>query len=185
MALTESNFFPIGTIAPEFNLIDVTTEEFFTFKDCRGEQGPVVLFICNHCPFVLHINDTLVELVKEYQKKGIGFVAISSNDIMRYPQDSPGMMRIHAEELEYSFPYLYDETQETAKVYDAMCTPDIYVFDKNNGCYYHGQFDDSRPGNNIPVTGKDLSGVLDELIEGEKPRENQPPSIGCGIKWKV
>mgnify|MGYP000058695149 CR=1 FL=1 len=185
MALTESNTFPIGTRAPEFKLIDVITEDYFTFEVCKGEKGTVVLFICNHCPFVLHINDKIVELANTFQNKGIGFVAISSNDVMRYPQDSPGMMRIHAEELEYSFPYLYDETQEIARRYDATCTPDIYVFDQNDNCYYHGQFDSSRPGNHIPVTGEDLAQVLDELIAGEAPRKKQLPSIGCGIKWKI
>ncbi|MGB0933312.1 MAG: thioredoxin family protein [Lishizhenia sp.] len=184
MALTESNPFPIGTLAPKFNLIDVTTEAYFSFEHCKGDKGTVVLFICNHCPFVIHINETLVKLAKSYQKKGVGFVAISSNDVMRYPQDSPGMMRIHAEELEYCFPYLYDETQETAKDFDATCTPDIYVFDKHDKCYYHGQFDSSRPGNNIPVTGKDLSDVLEELLQEKEPRKTQLPSIGCGIKWK-
>lgn len=184
MALTASQPFPVGTKAPNFNLIDTVSEDMFAFSDCKGENGTVIMFICNHCPFVIHINDMLVELGKEYEPKGIGFAAISSNDVMNYPQDSPGMMKIHAEELEYPFPYLYDETQKVAKAYNAVCTPDIYVFDTEDKCYYHGQIDASRPGNNIAVTGKDLKNVLDLLLAKKAFEGEQVPSIGCNIKWK-
>jgi thiol-disulfide isomerase/thioredoxin len=142
------------------------------------------MFICNHCPFVKHVNDELVRLGNDYKDKGIGFVAISSNDVENYPDDSPGLMKIVAQELEYPFPYLYDETQEVAKAYDAACTPDFYVFDKNLKLVYRGQLDDSRPGNDIPVTGKDLRSALNALIDGKEVSDDQKPSLGCNIKWK-
>jgi thiol-disulfide isomerase/thioredoxin len=142
------------------------------------------MFICNHCPFVKHVNDELVRLGNDYNDKGIGFVAISSNDVENYPDDSPGMMKIVAQEMEYPFPYLYDETQEVAKAYDAACTPDFYVFDKDLKLVYRGQLDDSRPGNDIPVTGKDLRSALNAVIDGKEVSDDQKPSLGCNIKWK-
>lgn len=184
MALTSSIDMAKGSLAPHFNLIDTVSEEMIGFADVKGEKGTVVMFICNHCPYVILVNDILVELANTYQQKGINFVAISSNDVERYPQDSPGMMKIHAEELEYPFPYLYDETQEVAKAYNAACTPDIFVFNGNNELYYHGQIDDARPGNNKVVTGKDLEHALELLSNNEIFKGNEMPCMGCGIKWK-
>ena len=145
----------------------------------------MIAFICNHCPFVIHINPQFAKLAKEYQSKEIGFIAISSNDVENYPQDAPHLMKKIAEEQNYSFPYLYDETQETAKNYDAACTPDFYLFDSDLKLVYRGQLDDSRPGNEIPVTGKDLRNALDALIKNKSISNLQKPSIGCNIKWKI
>lgn len=184
MALTASNEMAKGSLAPDFNLIDTISEEMISFFDIKGEKGTVVMFICNHCPYVIHINDKLVDIAHKYQSKGIGFVAISSNDVERYPQDAPGMMKIHAEELEYPFPYLYDDSQDVAREYDAACTPDIFVFNKDNQLYYHGQIDDARPGNEIEVTGKDLINALDLLERNETFIGEEKPCMGCGIKWK-
>ncbi len=184
MALTPSNSFPKGTLAPDFSLLDTVSDRSISLDEVKGEKGTVIMFICNHCPFVIHVNDELVKLANEYQSKGIGFVAISSNDVINYPQDGPEKMKIHAKEVGYSFPYLYDETQEVAKAYDAACTPDLYVFDQNLTSIYHGQLDDSRPGNGIPVTGESIRNVL-EAISSELPYTGpEKPSIGCNIKWK-
>jgi len=142
------------------------------------------MFICNHCPFVIHVNTELVTLAHDYAKKGIKCIAISSNDVVNYPQDSPEKMKIHAEKEGYPFPYLFDADQSIAKAYDAACTPDFYVFDSNLELTYRGQLDDSRPGNNIPVSGKDLRHALDCLVETLENKTTQKPSIGCGIKWK-
>ena len=184
MARTPSNMLELGTKAPEFTLIDTITERDMSINDVKGDTATVVMFICNHCPFVKHVNDELVDLGNDYKDKGVGFVAISSNDVENYPDDSPGMMKIVAQELEYPFPYLYDETQEVAKAYDAACTPDFYVFDKDLKLVYRGQLDDSRPGNDIPVTGKDLRSALNALIDGKEVSDDQKPSLGCNIKWK-
>ena len=143
------------------------------------------MFICNHCPFVIHVNEALVAIANEYAKKGISFIAISSNDVVNYPQDSPEKMAIHAKNKNYPFPYLYDETQDVAKAYDAACTPDLYVFDGNLKLVYRGQLDDSRPGNGIAVTGKDLKHALDCVLENKENTNTQKPSIGCNIKWKT
>jgi thiol-disulfide isomerase/thioredoxin len=142
------------------------------------------MFLCNHCPYVLHVNSALVKLVKEYQTKGVSFIGISSNDVVNYPQDSPDKMKIHAKDEGYTFPYLYDESQDVAKAYDAACTPDFYVFDKNLELVYRGQMDDSRPGLGIPVTGKDLREALDAVLSGKPVPAIQKPSMGCNIKWK-
>lgn len=142
------------------------------------------MFICNHCPFVMHVNEALVTIANHYMDLGINFIAISSNDTTSYPQDSPEHMKIHAKEQHYPFPYLYDETQEVAKAYDAACTPDIYVFDNDLKLVYRGQLDDSRPGNSIPVTGKDLRHALECLLNNTPNTNTQKPSIGCNIKWK-
>lgn len=184
MALTPSNSFKQGAIAPDFTLPDTISGKRLSFDDVKGESGTVVMFICNHCPYVLHINDELVHLANDYKSKGIGFVAISSNDAEKYPQDGPEKMKARAEKLGYPFSYLYDETQEVAKAYNAACTPDLYVFDKNDFAVYHGQLDDSRPGNNIPADGTDLRAVLDVLLRGDTYSGIQKPSIGCNIKWK-
>ena len=184
MANTPSNMLPLGTKAPNFNLRDTISNSMVTFKSIKGKRGAVVMFICNHCPFVLHVNDALVSIAKTYQDKGIGFVAISSNDVENYPQDGPEKMTEHAKSVGYPFPYLYDESQETARAYDAACTPDIYVFDNEDTLIYRGQLDDSRPGNGVPVTGKDLKHALECLLKNEENQKLQKPSIGCNIKWK-
>ena len=184
MALTLSNEFAIGTTAPDFTLLNTVDDTILSLQDCKGEKGTVVMFICNHCPFVIHVNEGLVKLAKDYQSKGVGFIAISSNDVENYPQDAPDLMKKLAKKECYPFPYLYDETQEVAKAYDAACTPDFYVFDKNLKSIYHGQLDDSRPGNGKPVSGKDIRVALDNLLEAKPIIKNQKPSMGCGIKWK-
>lgn len=184
MARTPSNMLPLGTTAPNFKLIDTVSDQFITLHDVAGTHGTVVMFICNHCPFVIHVNPMLVEVANHYKSKGIGFVAISSNDVENYPQDSPDKMRIHAKDNNYVFPYLYDETQEVAKAYDAACTPDFYVFDNSLSLVYRGQLDDSRPGNGKPVTGNDLKHALDCLLNDKTNENTQKPSIGCNIKWK-
>ena len=184
MALTSSNHFARGTLAPDFNLIDTVSGNKLTLSDITGKNGTVIMFICNHCPFVIHVNNELVHLANEYIKQGIGFVAISSNDVENYPQDAPEFMKTHAAENNYPFPYLYDKNQNVAKQYDAACTPDFYVFDANLASVYHGQLDDSRPGNNIPIDGSSIRQALKGLLNGEPPMSNQKHSIGCGIKWK-
>lgn len=184
MARTPSKMLPLGTQAPDFELLDTVSDRLMTLEGVRGPEGTVIMFICNHCPFVIHVNEELVALAKTYQKRGIGFAAISSNDIVNYPQDAPDLMKENAQRLGYPFPYLYDETQEVARSYDAACTPDLYLFDSNLSLVYRGQLDDSRPGNGIPVSGSDLRSALDQLLKGEKIDEQQKPSIGCNIKWK-
>lgn len=185
MARTPSNMLPLGTIAPPFELLDTVTGKNISLDSIKGKKGTVVMFICNHCPFVIHVNPEIARLGMEYQKKGIGFVAISSNDVENYPQDAPDLMKVKAKEEHYSFPYLYDETQEVAKEYDAACTPDFYLFDDLLQLVYRGQLDDSRPGNGLPVTGSDLRNALNSLLTGTMINPVQKPSIGCNIKWKV
>ena len=184
MAMTPSNMMPLGTIAPEFSLIDTVTGNTMNLNQLKGDIGTVVMFICNHCPFVIHVNSELVKLANAYSENGIGFVAISSNDAVNYPQDGPDKMTSHAKEVGYPFPYLYDETQEVAKAYDAACTPDLYLFDADLKLVYRGQLDDSRPGNGVPVSGNDLRNAIDSVIKGEDVNSLQKPSIGCNIKWK-
>lgn len=184
MARTPSNMLPLGTKAPEFELLDTASNKTLSLEKLKGKNGTVVMFICNHCPFVVHVNPELSRLGKEYQAKGIGFVAISSNDVANYPQDAPHLMKEKAKALEYSFPYLYDETQEVAKAYDAACTPDFYLFDANLELVYRGQLDDSRPGNGLPLTGSDLRNAMDAVLNEKAIDSNQKPSIGCNIKWK-
>ncbi|QCX39276.1 thioredoxin family protein [Aureibaculum algae] len=184
MARTPSNMIPLGTKAPKFNLKDTVTDQSLSLTNLKGEKGTVMLFICNHCPFVIHINEELVKVANDYISNGISFIAISSNDVENYPQDAPYLMKKVAKELKYPFPYLYDETQEVAKTYDAACTPDLYVFDTDLKLAYRGQFDDSRPGNGLAVTGSDLRHALDCLLTNKDNESIQKPSIGCGIKWK-
>nr|WP_321411571.1 thioredoxin family protein [uncultured Allomuricauda sp.] len=184
MARTPSNMLPLGTKAPNFELLDTVSDTTISLNNAKGEKGMVVMFICNHCPFVIHVNPLIVELAKEYQEKGIAFVAISSNDVENYPQDAPDLMKQKAKEEGYSFPYLYDETQEVAKAYDAACTPDIYLFDAKLNLVYRGQLDGSRPGNDIPLTGTDLKNAMDAVLEGKEVEKDQKPSLGCNIKWK-
>ncbi len=184
MALTESNMLDLGTKAPDFNLPDTVSSKDISYSDIKGENGTLVMFTCNHCPFVLHVNDELVRLANDYMPKGIGVVAISSNDVENYPQDAPDKMKALAEELNYPFAYLYDESQEVAKAYDAACTPDFYLFDKNDILVYRGQLDSSRPKSNIPVTGEDLRKAIDIVLNGGEISPIQRPSAGCNIKWK-
>lgn len=183
MAKTPSNMLPLGTQAPHFELIDTVTDTPRTLENVKGEKGTVVMFICNHCPFVKHVNPEISKLGKAYQTRGIGFVAISSNDIVTHPQDAPHLMKQTAKKEDYPFPYLYDETQEVAKAYDAACTPDFYLFDADLKLVYRGQLDDSRPGNGMPLTGADLRDAIDALLQGEAIDPDQKPSIGCNIKW--
>jgi thiol-disulfide isomerase/thioredoxin len=184
MARTPSNMLPLGTTAPDFNSIDTTSNCSKQLDQLKGSKGTVIMFICNHCPFVVHVNEALVTIANTYTNKGIGFIAISSNDAIAYPQDAPDKMKVHALNEGYPFPYLYDASQEVAKAYDAACTPDLYVFNGDLKLVYRGQLDDSRPENGIPVTGKDLKHALDCLLEGKANKTLQKPSIGCNIKWK-
>lgn len=184
MARTPSNMLPLGTKAPEFKLPDAVSGKTLSLQQLKGEIATVVMFICNHCPYVKHIQHELAKLSSEYQQKGISFIAINSNDIVNYPDDSPEKMKIFAEEMGYQFPYLFDESQEVAKAYDAACTPDFYVFNKELACVYRGQLDGSRPSNDVPVTGKDLRAALDSILAGKSVSEDQIPSMGCNIKWK-
>ena len=184
MALTPSNMMPLGTEAPHFELRDTISNDVFSLESLKGEKGTVIMFICNHCPFVKHVNEEIVRLCNDYRVTGFGFVAISSNDVKKYPQDGPDEMWKTARKHKYPFPYLYDETQEIAKAYDAACTPDFYLFDADLKLIYRGQLDNSRPGNSIPVNGRDLREALDNVLNNSPQREDQKPSIGCNIKWK-
>lgn len=184
MSRTPSNMLALGTIAPEFYLKDTNSNESFSFSDIKGEKGTLIMFICNHCPFVHHVIDEVVRITNDYRVQGIGFAAISSNDVLNYPQDSPELMTEFAFENNFDFPYLYDETQETAKAYDAACTPDFFLFDNQNKLVYRGQLDDSRPANGIPLSGSDLRGAIDGVIYNRSINPNQKPSLGCNIKWK-
>lgn len=183
MALTESNMMALGTTAPNFALPDTVSGKVLSLHQLHSEIATVIVFICNHCPFVHHINKKLVDVATIYQAKGIQFIAISSNDITTHPQDAPEHMKRVAKEEGYPFPYLYDETQEVAKAYQAECTPDFFVFDGDLKCTYRGRFDETRP-NMGQSTGSDLSGALDAIIAGKSVNTNQKPSMGCNIKWK-
>ena len=183
MALTESNMLPLGTTAPHFTLPDTVSGANKSFDDIKGAKGTVVIFSCNHCPFVVHINNELVSIANDYRSRGIGFVAISSNDVENYPADSPDKMAIVAKVLRYPFPYLYDASQATARAYDAACTPDFYVFNASNKLVYRGRMDGSRPGNDLPVNGADLRSAIDAVILGIDEISPQIPSAGCNIKW--
>jgi len=184
MSLTPSNMLPLGTKAPEFNLKNTVDDTMVSLNEVKGINGTVIMFICNHCPFVKHVNSEISQLAKDYISKGINCIAISSNDVENYPQDNPTKMKENAIEQDFIFPYLYDETQDIAKAYDAACTPDFYVFDSKLKLVYRGQLDNSRPGNEISVTGKDLRHAIDSLLNNESQSEVQKPSIGCNIKWK-
>jgi len=184
MALTESTMLPLGTKAHAFDLYDTVSAKNITLDSLTTGVGTVIMFICNHCPFVKHVQSELARLARDYQPKGIQFVAISANDVANYPEDSPDNMARFARQNGFTFPYLYDETQDIAKAYGAACTPDFYIFNQDDECVYRGQLDDSRPGNNMPVTGKDVRQALDALLAGEEVLSDQIPSIGCNIKWK-
>lgn len=184
MAETPSNMIPLGFIAPDFRLTDTISGKEFTRDQLASDKATVVMFISNHCPFVKHINAKLVQLANDYIPKRISFIAIGSNDVVNYPEDSPEKMNEYGKYLKYPFPYLYDETQEVARLYDAACTPDFYIFDKDLKCVYRGQLDNARPGNNKPVTGVDMRNAIDAILNGKEINPIQTPSIGCNIKWK-
>jgi|SRR5450631_4115630 peroxiredoxin len=185
MALTESSMLELGTMAPEFALTDVVTGKQVRRDDFRGQKALLVMFICTHCPYVKHIEKGLTALGMDYAGESVSIVAISSNDATNYPDDSPAGLRQQAETQRFLFPYLYDETQAVARAYKAACTPDIYLFDSGFKLVYRGQFDKSRPGNGIPVTGEDLRSAIDKVLAGEPVPADQRPSIGCNIKWKA
>ncbi len=184
MAKTESTMAALGVAAPDFVLPD-TDGRTVALGDFADAPGLLVVFMCNHCPFVKHIREELARSVKRYQGKGLAVVAISSNDAEAFPEDGPALMAREVEELGYTFPYLFDETQSIAKAYTAACTPDFFLFDQERRLVYRGQFDGSRPGNDVPVTGADLDAAVDALTEGAPISPDQRPSIGCNIKWKV
>jgi peroxiredoxin len=184
MARTPTKQIALGFQAPDFSLPEPLTGKTITLDDVKGEKGTLVMFICNHCPFVKHVMDELVSLGNDYMDKGIGMVAINPNDVDNYPDDHPDKMKELATEKKFPFPYLYDESQEVARAYEAACTPDFDLFDKDGNCVYRGQLDGARPGNDVPVTGVDLRKALDQVLSGERVPEDQMPSIGCNIKWK-
>ena len=184
MSLIASSMLPLGTKAPDFSLPDTISGKTLSLQVLKSPKATVVMFICNHCPFVTHVQRKLVEVANAYQAKGVSFIAISSNDIHNYPDDAPDKMREVAAALHYPFPFLYDESQAVAKAYQAACTPDFFVFDKNLACVYRGRFDNSRPGKDLAVTGEDLSQALDCVLAGKLVPAEQFPSMGCNIKWK-
>jgi len=184
MARTESTMLPLGTPAPDFQLPDTVSGKTLGLTDVAGRDATLVMFICNHCPFVKHVLDELVRLGTDYDRGRVGMVAISSNDVTGYPQDRPERMAELARQRGFPFPYLYDEYQNTARAYDAACTPDFFLFDGQRRLVYRGQLDDSRPGNGIPVDGRDLRAAIDALLAGQPVLKEQKPSIGCNIKWR-
>ena len=184
MAQTPTTQIPLGFTAPSFSLPDTISGKIKSLEELKSGKATVIMFICNHCPFVLHVKDELVKLANDYIPKGISFIAISSNDVGKYPQDGPEMMKDFAAVNKFPFPYLYDETQDVARAYSAACTPDLNIFDGELKCVYCGQLDDSRPSNGKPVTGKDIREALDNLLAGKPVSDDQKPSIGCNIKWK-
>ncbi len=184
MALTPSTMLPLGTKAPDFQLPDVVSGKTISLDSFAGKKALLVMFICRHCPFVKHVQGELARIGKDYANTDIGIVAISTNDAVNYPEDAPDKLKEMAEQLGFTFPFCYDESQETAKAYTAACTPDFFLFDADHQLVYRGQLDDSRPSNNQPVTGKDLRAALDAVLASEAINSNQKPSIGCNIKWK-
>jgi len=186
MAYTESNMLPLGTPAPDFNLPDTGSGNTLRLKDVVGTNATVIMFLCNHCPYVLYVNPEIVQVVQDYQSKGVAFVGICSNDAVTHPEDAPEKMTEHARTAGYTFPYLFDESQAVARAYDAACTPDFYVFDADVRLVYRGQLDASRPKRNpIPTTGEDLRAALNAVLAGRPPLPVQRPSGGCNIKWKA
>ena len=184
MSVTPSNMMDLGTKAPDFKLMDTITDHLISLEEIKGERGTVIMFLCNHCPFVKHVNEEIVHIANEYRQLGFGFAGIMSNDVKRYPEDHPEKMKEHAAKHQYSFPYLYDGTQEIAKAYDAACTPDFYLFDAELKLIYRGQLDNSRPGNGIHPNGRDLREAMDAVLNNRSVAKDQKPSIGCNIKWK-
>lgn len=183
MALTPSNMLPLGTPAPDFSLPD-TGGRIVSLADFADAPALLVIFMCNHCPYVQHVRRGLAEMTREYRAKGVAVVGINANDVINYPQDSPAKMREEVAQAGYVFPYLYDESQEVARAYRAACTPDFFLFDQRRRLVYRGQMDDSRPGNGKPVTGADLRAAMDAVLAGQPVSPDQKPSIGCNIKWK-
>lgn len=181
----QSNMLPLGTIAPDFKLYNVCLDTMQDLAQLKSDKATVIMFICNHCPYVKHLQTKLVEVANHYQKLGVSFIAISSNDIAAYPADAPLHMKEEAIKHHYTFPYLFDETQDVAKAYQAACTPDFYIFDKDLRCVYRGRFDSSTPKNSDAVTGDELCGALDSVLAGKPVGEDQKASLGCHIKWKM
>ncbi|MBI4191687.1 MAG: thioredoxin family protein [Betaproteobacteria bacterium] len=184
MALTPSTMLALGTKAPDFSLPDVSSGKTISLATFADKKALLVMFICRHCPYVQHVKNELAKLGKDYAAKEIGIVAISANDAANYPEDAPASLKTMAQEEGFAFPFCYDERQETAKAYTAACTPDFFLFDANRELAYRGQLDDSRPGNNKPVTGRDLRAAIDAVLAGKPVSSDQKPSIGCNIKWK-
>jgi len=185
MARTESTMLKLGTEAPDFALPDTVSGSVLGPADLRGEHGLIIAFICNHCPYVIHIREAFASAARDFQGRGIGVAAISSNDAAGYPADGPDRMAAEARAAGYTFPYLYDETQAVARAYQAACTPDLYLYDTDLKLVYRGQFDASRPGNGVPVTGADLRLAVDALLANQPPVADQTPSVGCSIKWRA
>lgn len=183
MALTPSTMLPLGTVAPDFRLPDTTGRQV-SLADFQKAPALVVVFMCNHCPYVKHIRSGLAQFGREMQARGVAVVGISANDVANYPEDSPAKMAAEVRAAGYTFPYLYDESQAVARAYRAACTPDFYLFDARRRLVYRGQFDDSRPGNNVPVTGQDLRAAVEAVLAGRAVSADQKPSLGCNIKWK-
>lgn len=184
MAQTVSTMLPIGTAAPKFKLQDTNSSFTYSYDELKGAKGTLVIFICNHCPFVLHVIEEIVRIANDYKVQGIGIIAISSNDVVKYPQDGPTLMTEFAFKNKIDFPYLYDESQDVAKAFDAACTPDFFLFDRQDTLFYRGQLDDSRPNNGIPLSGTDLRSAIDAVIYNRTLASPQKPSLGCNIKWK-
>jgi peroxiredoxin len=184
MAKTASTMLPLGTPAPNFTLRDTNSNHNYSYAALKGTKGTLVIFMCNHCPFVLHVLEEIIRIVNDYRVQGIGFIAISSNDAEQYPQDGPEQMTEFAFKNKMDFPYLYDESQLVAKAFEAACTPDFFLFDAQDKLFYRGQLDDSRPNNGIPLSGSDLRSAVDAIIYNRTLASPQKPSIGCNIKWK-
>ncbi len=184
MARTESTMLELGTQAPPFRLPEPATGREVSLEDFRDAPALLVMFLCNHCPYVQHIRHRLAEVVREYQARGLAAVGINSNDVANYPDDAPDKMVAEVRSIGYTFPYLYDETQAVAKAYRAACTPDFFLFDRDRRLVYRGQFDDARPRNDAPVTGRDLAAAIDAVLAGRPVPPDQKPSLGCNIKWK-
>lgn len=185
MALTQSTMLPIGTKAPDFSLLDVVTGKNISLETFKDNKELLIMFICRHCPYVQHVKYEIAKIGKDYKEKDIGIVAISANDPISYPEDAPESLREMAEELGFTFPFCFDETQAAAKAYTAACTPDFFLFDKERKLVYRGQLDDSRPGNNLPTDGHDLRTAIDNLLNDKTVNPIQKPSSGCSIKWKI
>ncbi|HVT62012.1 MAG TPA: thioredoxin family protein [Legionellaceae bacterium] len=183
MVKKESAMLPLGTLAPSFALTDVSTNQLITLDTHKGRVATIIAFICNHCPYVKHINQELPRLVADFKDKGVELIAINANDAVQYPDDAPENMKVVAKQLGYNFPYLYDDTQEVALAYNAQCTPDFFVFDKDLRLVYRGQLDDSRIGNGLPVTGASIRSALTQVLNNQPISADQKPSIGCSIKW--
>lgn len=184
MARVTSSMKPLGSRAPDFSLPDVVTGKPVSFDSAAGPKGLLTMFICRHCPFVKHVQDELARIGRDYAGRGVGIVAISANDESGFPEDRPQKLAEMSKELGFTFPFVFDESQDVARAFDAQCTPDFFLHDAARRLVYRGQLDDSRPGNGLPVTGKDLRGALDALIAGKPLSPQQTASIGCNIKWK-